>query len=103
MSAVNVTSDEVLESLTGFDEKAIGKWFDDIESLTDHGGGSMFGRALVFIVMRRDGATDADAHNAAMSLTLREVNDFFADEDDESGKDDEPLPEPQPEDSPDSA
>lgn len=102
MSVVSITTDEVLESLTGFDEVAIGKWFEDIGSLVESGG-SMLGRSLVFVMKRREGATDVDAHNAAMSLTLRELNDYFADEEDESGKD-EPQPvEPQPVDSPDSA
>ena len=100
MSVVSITSDEMLDSLTGFDEVAISKWFGDIAGLVE--GGSMFGRSLVFVMKRREGASDADAHGAAMSLTLREVNDYFADEDEESGKD-EPAPEPQPDDSPSSA
>ena len=100
MSTVSITSDEALESMTGFEEIAVTKWFGEISSLVE--GGSMFGRSLVFVLKRREGATDVDAHAAAMSLTLREVNDYFADEDDESGKD-SPQSEPQPDDSPTSA
>ena len=102
MSKTEMTAEETLESLTGFDEIAIAKWFDDIATLESNGG-SMIGRALVFVTERRGGATDVDAHAAAMSMTLREVNDFFADEADESGKDGGPQAVPLPDDSPDSA
>lgn len=83
-----------MESLTGFDEIAISKWFDDIGVLTDKGG-SMLGRALVFVMHRRDGLTDADAHTAAMELSLAGLNSAFAEESEESGKD-EPQSEQPP-------
>jgi len=67
---------EFLMSLTGFDEIAVAARFgravtalreDPIEC----------GRALAFTHYRRAGMNDNDAHNAALSLTLREVTEFF--------------------------
>lgn len=97
MSA-QITSDEMLESLTGFDELAIEKAFDaDWQTLVTQKQ-TMFLRALIFIQFRRDGKSDKDAKAAVMGLTLGACNDFFSDEelpdldpdqpDSESGKDD---------------
>lgn len=97
MSA-QITSDEMLESLTGFDELAIEKAFDaDWQTLVTQKQ-TMFLRALIFVQLRRDGKSDKDAKNAVMELSLKAANDFFADDevpdldpdqpDSESGKDD---------------
>ena len=104
MSEVSITAEEALESLTGFDEIAIAQRFDDIGALVERGG-SMFARALVFVLKRRDGLDDMAAHAAAMALPLRELNAFFVaePEEGEAGKDAEPPSEPQPEGSPASA
>ena len=107
MSVVSITSNEVFESLTGFDEVAICKWFEDIGALAE-AKGSMLGRALVFIVKRREGLSDVEAHAASMALPLRDLNKFFVDSDEESAESaesgkDSPPSEPPPEDLPTSA
>ena len=99
MSEVEITAEEMFESLNGFDELAVAKWFDASPLEL---GGTTLGRSLVFIAKRREGMTDVDAHAAAMNLTIRDLNGFFADEDGESGKD-EPQSEPLPDDSQSSA
>lgn len=85
MSQTNLTADEALESLTGFDEMAITKHFGRPVSAFENDQ-SMLGRALVFVVKRRDGLTDDDARNAALELPLKDVLSFFAEESEESGK-----------------
>ena len=99
MSEVDITAEEMFESLNGFDELAIAKWFDASPLEL---GGTTLGRSLVFVVKRREGMTDVEAHAAAMSLAIRDLTGFFVDEDGESGKD-EPQSEPLPDDSQSSA
>lgn len=89
---------EVFDSLTGLDEVEIsGQFGRTISDLTDDP--SMWGRALIFIVLRRQNVTDTDAYTKAMGMTMKETTTFFAVEhfadDEESGKD-EPQAEPQP-------
>lgn len=92
MSKIDQTGDEVMLSLTGFDEIAITQRFGrTIEVLSDDR--SMMGRALVFITERRDGKTDDAAYTAALEMTLGDVLAYFAEETEESGKDEAP-PEP---------
>lgn len=70
---------EALMSLTGFDEIAIAARFGaSISALRDDPIAA--GRALAFVHYRRAGQNDVDAHNAALSLTLREVSEFHAPE-----------------------
>lgn len=77
------TADEVLESLTGFDEIAIEQAFgSDITSLARVSVGK-FGRALAFVLARRDGMSDKDAKARTLGLTRREVDDLFAEDDDQ--------------------
>lgn len=84
MTDGKLTYNEHLELLTGFDEIAIEKWFgEDIDSLRF----TMKCRALLFTRNTRLGQQPKDAHKAAMSLTLKQVGDAFADDEDE------PLPE----------
>lgn len=74
---------EVTASLNGFDEIAISKAFGaDIMDLQQAKPMS-FLRALVFVLKRREGMKDGEAKNAALTLTIREVNDTFADEEDD--------------------
>ena len=82
---------EMLMSLNGFDEIAIAARFG--EKIGDLRNDPITcGRALAFIHYRRHGEKDADAYNAAMTLTLHEVShEFFApepkaDEDDASAE-----------------
>lgn len=83
-----LTIEEVSDSLTGFDEIAIAQHFGrTVTDLAQHDP-SMFGRALVFVVERRDGKSDDDARNAALGMTLKEYAAFFPDvSEGESGKD----------------
>lgn len=92
----NLTGSAVFDSLTGFDEIAIAQRFGrTVTDLAQHDS-TMFTRALVFVIKRRDGATDDGAWDAALGLSLKDVSTFFAtDTDEEAGKDE--APEPQPE------
>lgn len=95
-----MTADEVFDSLNGFDEIAITQRFGaSIGALAKNGeaGIFMFLRALAFIAERRAGKGDNDAYMAAMNLSTKEANAYFADPADEldpadpeteSGKDD---------------
>lgn len=102
MSHTDMTATEVFESLTGFDEIAIAQKFGtDVTVLADTKP-TMFMRALVYVLKRRDGMTDAEAKNAAMGLTLKAAEGYFADdaadpmpEGSPSGKD-EPQPDVEP-------
>lgn len=96
----NMTADEFLESLTGFDEIAIEKAFGaDVMALADTRQ-SAFIRSLVFVQHRRDGLKDLEAKAAALAMTLGEVLAAFDDDDEvdpedpvtDSGKD---APEPE--------
>lgn len=77
MSA-NKTVDEVMGSVTGFDEMAIEQAF----GLDVYQDGVrkplMTLRALVFADLRHGGASDADAKNQALGLTSKQVNEYFA-------------------------
>lgn len=80
MSA-QISADEFMETLTGFDELAIEKHFDrDVMSLFQ-GAPTKALRALVFIVKRREGLTDTEAKQAVMEMSLKDVNGHFVDAD----------------------
>lgn len=81
--APELTSTEVLGSLTGYDELAIEQQFGGpIEGMTKTP--SKFGRALVFVLKRREGLKDPAAKKYALDLTMSAVDDHFKpDEDDE--------------------
>jgi hypothetical protein len=92
------TSTEVFESLTGFEEQAIVEFFGRTIGDLANADESMWHRALIFTVKRREGLADVDAHDAAMTLTLKDNITFFsADEADEeeAGKDEEPEQQPE--------
>jgi hypothetical protein len=103
---------ELFESLTGFEEIAIAQRFG--RTVLDLAGDdqTMFGRALIFAGQRREGATDEEAWQAAMSMPLKQVQELVVDVDDDAAETDagdagkgepEPEPEPQLETSPSSA
>jgi hypothetical protein len=96
MSTVPQTAEEVFDSLTGFDELAIAAQFGHTITDLAENQVTMFGRALAFVVLRRDGKTDADAKSAAFDLPMKVLNEeFFATgNDDESGKDEQPEESP---------
>lgn len=73
-----MTADEMVESLTGFDELAIEKHFGGFDIYDD--GQTKPTRALrclAFVQFRRDGETDRDAVKKAQELTFKEVAAMF--------------------------
>lgn len=87
------SADEFADTLTGFDEIAIKKAFGiPFSSLAPDEKGSrgdafQFLRCLIFVHRRRQGDNDITAYNAAQNLVMGDVVHYFADEDEESGKD----------------
>ena len=92
------SSSEVVQSLTGYDEKAIEQHFGrSVEDLAEHTG-APFLRALLFAVHRHDGMKDPAAYKAAMDLRWDELRARFGKDKDqgedvdlpgsEAGKDD---------------
>jgi hypothetical protein len=99
MSEHKQTAEEIFDSLTGFDEMAItqhfGRTIGDLASNDE----SMFSRALLFTVKRREGLADDDARNFALGMTLGENIAYFADTtekdaEEEAGKDEQPEEQP---------
>lgn len=78
------TTDEVLESLTGYDELAIEKAFGtDVESLMRSGKGLTYLRSLVFAQELHGGAKHDEAKKRALSLSVKELNARFSEPDDD--------------------
>lgn len=73
------TMQEVLDSITGFDEIAITQAFGRYFAVLCEDA-TMLGRAAIFIDQRRGGKTDAEAKDIAMSMRMGEVNDYFPDD-----------------------
>jgi hypothetical protein len=92
MATHQMTADDFSLSLNGFDEIAIAKAFGDEVSALGSKRPMTFLRALIFVALRRDGSKDAEAYQAAMGLTLREVTEFFPDQEPEVFPD-EPVTE----------
>jgi hypothetical protein len=82
---------EFLMGLNGFDEIAVAARFGD-KIATLRNDPIALGRALAFVHYRRHGLNDADAHEAALTLSIRAVVEFFP-----------PEAEPEPVDDPASA
>lgn len=83
------TVNEVVESLTGYEELAVEKQFGD--ELGDLSPLKLM-RALAFVLQKRAGKNDVDAKKAAMAMTQAQVTDAFSDEDDDEGDDDLGIP-----------
>lgn len=95
-SATGMTVEEMVESLTGFDEIAIEKHFDGFDIYADgEGKGVRAMRALAFVWQRRQGSNDREALQIAQNLPFKDLSNYFAetesddpdDTDTESGKD----------------
>lgn len=92
MPQTHLTADEMFESLNGYDEIAVARHFDaEISALRKRP--FVFMRALVFVHHRREGLADHDAKDAALNLTLRDLDDYFAEAVEEIN-DEEPETEP---------
>ena len=96
MAQIDQTAEEVFDSITGFDEIAVATHFGHTVQALAETDASMFGRALVFVVKRREGLDDVKAREAALGLTLKECNEgFFAEpSEEEAGKDEPPETSP---------
>ena len=82
------TTEDVMDSLTGFDEIAIEKNFGkEILVLAEHHQ-TKFMRALVFVLKRREGLDDVSARTAALELSLADTKETFADPEPEIDEDD---------------
>lgn len=86
------TADEVMGSITGYDEIAISRAFKtDIGDMREKG--FTFLRALVFVHQRRQGKKDAEAYQHAMELPMRALTeDYFEPEPDDLDPDDPDTP-----------
>lgn len=71
-----LTPSDFLMSLNGFDEIAIAARFGTPLTALRRDPIAA-GRAMAFVHYRRAGQNDHDAHHSALSLTLREVSEFF--------------------------
>lgn len=97
--AGEITGGDMFLTLTGFDEIAVAKAFgSDIAELRE--APMRFLRALAFVHQRRAGAKDGEAFKTAMTMTIAEVGNYFADDEpdpidpddpeSDEGKDDAP-------------
>ena len=82
------TVNEVIDSLTGYEELAIEKAFGD--EFYDLSLVKRM-RALAFVLEKRGGKNDADAKKAIMTMSQARVTEAFSDEDDEGDEGDEEL------------
>jgi hypothetical protein len=92
-AAPKIDPQEMVDSVTGFDEMAIIRAFGQpLDSLT----GTLTLRALVFLVERRGGMKDIDAYQSVMAPRADVITDRFVvpPEVDDSGK--VPTPENEP-------
>lgn len=82
MPQTDLTTDEVLDSLTGHEELWIADQFGRPigEFITNP---SMYRRVLIFVLKRREKVNENDARAAAMDMQIKDVLKFFATEDDD--------------------
>ncbi|MCA1984793.1 hypothetical protein [Nocardioides nematodiphilus] len=84
MSKTELTADEFFNSLNGFDEIAIKKFFgvpiNGLSGTKEKEGDPMqFLRALVFVNERRSGMNDHQAFEAAQTYSIQDINEnYFA-------------------------
>lgn len=106
MSATELTLNEAMESVTGFDEIAIEKHMNyDIYTSDDEELGIfrskpvLMIRCLVFVMQRRAGQSDVEARQTAMGMSVKDVHEYFTADPEEvdpdapespEGKDDTP-------------
>lgn len=71
-----INIEELSGSLTGYDEIAITRSFDD-DLAGLRGKGTLGLRALVFVVRRREGMKDREARDAALKMPQAALMDLF--------------------------
>lgn len=77
------TAQQAIDSLTGFEELAIIQAFDrDINTLVQTSS-TFAARALIFTELTRQGQPAKDAKKSALALKISELDDYFADDEDE--------------------
>lgn len=90
--SVDITIEEVMESLTGFDEIAIANHFGAEWMELAEKRPTAYSRALVFVHKRRQGLNDHEAKQAALEMPLRDVTSYFKEDEPEIFPD-EPVTE----------
>lgn len=84
-----MTIDEMVESLTGFDEIAIEKHFNGFDIYNDGQTKSVRAmRALAFVLFRREGDSDPEAVKRVQGMTFKDVSALFLDNEPEVDADD---------------
>lgn len=78
-----LTANEMLESLTGYDEIAISRAFGRDPLELAESKPTMLARSLAFVHMTREGQSADVAKKAAMELSIRQANDYFQDSEEE--------------------
>ena len=74
---------EVLRAATGYDEIAVEQqWGVELGDVS----GTKMGRVCAFLLARARGLSDVDAKREAMTLTLGQIDDMLADEDEGKGE-----------------
>lgn len=86
----NMTAGELYESTTGYDDIAIERAFGGSlidwapnEDTGSHGHPMKLLRALIFVAERREGLKDPEAKHAALNMSVKDCQDYFAEEDDD--------------------
>lgn len=69
--------DEMANSLDGWDELAVKKFFKDSLSNIGKEDAMAFMRVLYFVHLRKGGVKDPDAYNAAMGMSLKALGETF--------------------------
>lgn len=83
MSENELTAEDFLKTLTGFDEIAIQKAFGaTLKGMMEDD--FRLARSLVFVDRRRSGLKDADAYTEAMNLPMGALTEWFATEEPEA-------------------
>lgn len=78
---------EMFGSLTGTEEEIIARHFGEVTSIMQEKP-TMWARSLVMIDKLRGGLEANKAKKAAMELTMREVDNYFAQDEDEPSPED---------------
>lgn len=86
-----ISTEEMIESLTGFEEIAIAKMFGAEVFDLANSKQTMFVRALVFVTFKRQDLDDKAAKDKVMGMTLGEVQGYFDDADPEAGEGEPPA------------